>query len=152
MPPTRSTVRFWSARSSFTCIDSGTSSMSSRKSVPPCAISKRPGLSLIAPVKAPRSWPKSSVSIRFSENSAQLTATNGWCRAAARVVQQVGDDFLAGAALAGDDHAAVAAAHHLHEVEDGAHARAVADDDVVEGNCVDAPWRLLIQPPALRIP
>ena len=51
--------------------------------------------------------------------------------AAARMVQQVGDDFLARPALAGDDHAAVAAAHHLDEVEDRAHARAVADDDVV---------------------
>ena len=48
--------------------------------MPPCAISKRPGLSLIAPVKAPRSWPKSSVSIRVSEKSAQLTATKGWWR------------------------------------------------------------------------
>jgi hypothetical protein len=50
---------------------------------------------------------------------------------AARVVQQVGDHFLAGPALAGEDHVAVAAAHHLDEVEDGAHPRAVADDDVV---------------------
>src|SRR5262245_20525828 len=60
---------------------SGTSSMSSRKIVPPSAISKRPGRSLIAPVNAPRSWPKSSDSINVSENSAQLTATNGrWLR------------------------------------------------------------------------
>ena len=31
VPPSRSIVRFCSTRSSFTCIDSGTSSMSSRK-------------------------------------------------------------------------------------------------------------------------
>src|SRR5262249_23662685 len=49
----------------------------------------------------------------------------------ARMVQQVRDDFLAGPALAGDDDAAVAAADDLHEVEDGAHPRAVADDHVV---------------------
>src|SRR5262249_31668461 len=79
VPPSRSTVRFCSTRSSFTCIASGTSSMSSRKMVPPSASSKRPGRSLIAPVKAPRSWPKSSDSISVSENSAQLTATNAWC-------------------------------------------------------------------------
>ena len=96
------------------------------------AISKRPGLSLIAPVNAPRSWPKSSVSIRLSEKSAQLTATNGWCRRVLVVMQQVGDHFLAGAALAGDDHAAVAAADDLGEVEDGPHSRAAADHDVVE--------------------
>jgi hypothetical protein len=43
------------------------------------AISKRPGRSLIAPVKAPRSCPNSSDSIRVSENRAQLTAMNGRC-------------------------------------------------------------------------
>src|SRR3954471_23573855 len=53
--------------------------MSSRKIVPPSASSKRPGRSLIAPVNAPRSWPKSSDSMSVSENSAQLTAMNGWC-------------------------------------------------------------------------
>src|SRR4051812_7802934 len=79
VPPRRSIVRFCRTRSSFTCIDSGTSSMSSRKIVPPSASSKRPGRSLIAPVNAPRSWPNSSDSISVSENSAQLTATNGWC-------------------------------------------------------------------------
>src|SRR4051794_40290766 len=79
VPPSRSIVRFCSTRSSFTCIDNGTSSMSSRKIVPPSASSNRPGRSLIAPVNAPRSWPNSSDSINVSENSAQLTATNGWC-------------------------------------------------------------------------
>ena len=33
-------------------------------------------------MNAPRSWPKSSDSISVSEKSAQLTATNGWCRRA----------------------------------------------------------------------
>ena len=104
VPPTRSTVRFCSARSSFTCIDSGTSSMSSRNSVPPCASSKRPGLSLIAPVNAPRSWPKSSVSISVSENSAQLTGDERLMpRARSMVNAALAIDFLAGAALAGDD-------------------------------------------------
>src|SRR6185503_2814894 len=79
VPPSRSIVRFCSTRSSLTCIDSGTSSMSSRKMVPRSASSKRPGRSLTAPVKAPRSWPNSSDSISVSENRAQLTATNGWC-------------------------------------------------------------------------
>src|SRR6185503_7144815 len=79
VPPRRSMVRFCSTRSSFTCIDNGTSSMSSRNSVPPSASSKRPGRSLIAPVKAPRSCPKSSDSISVSEKSAQLTATKGRC-------------------------------------------------------------------------
>src|SRR3954466_14966776 len=55
----------------------------------------------------------------------------GLVPAAARVMQQVGDYFLAGAALAGDDHAAVALADDLDEIEDRAHPRAVANDDIV---------------------
>ena len=80
VPPRRSTVRFCSTRSSFTCIDIGTSSMSSRKIVPPWASSNRPGRSLMAPVNAPRSCPKSSDSISVSERIAQLTGTNGLWR------------------------------------------------------------------------
>src|SRR4029079_1757397 len=49
------------------------------------------------------------------------------------VMEHVGHDFLAGAALAGDDDAAVASAYHLDEVEDRPHARAVADDDLIDG-------------------
>jgi hypothetical protein len=41
------------SRSSLTCIDSGTSPISSRNSVPPLAVSTRPGLRAVAPVKAP---------------------------------------------------------------------------------------------------
>jgi hypothetical protein len=43
--------------------------------VPPLALSSRPGFAFPAPVKAPRSWPKSSLSSNSSENAAQLTAT-----------------------------------------------------------------------------
>src|ERR1035441_3303708 len=50
---------------------------SSRKSVPPCAISKRPDREATAPVKAPRSWPKSSDSASVSVSAELFTATNG---------------------------------------------------------------------------
>ena len=99
------------AAASPACV-SGTSSMSSRKIVPPCASSNRPGRSLIAPVKAPRSWPNSSDSISVSERMAQLTGTNGLCRRRAGLVDEVGDQLLAGAGLAGDQHAAVAVGDH----------------------------------------
>ena len=49
----------------------------------------------------------------------------------ALVMQHVGNDFFAGAALACDHHRAVAAAHDLDEVEDRSHARTVADDNLV---------------------
>ena len=51
---------------------------SSRKIVPPLAVSKRPGLSATAPVKAPFTWPKSSLSSRSAGMAAQLTATQGF--------------------------------------------------------------------------
>ena len=55
----------------------GSSPTSSRKSVPPAASSKRPGLGLSAPVKAPFSWPNSSDSTRVSGRAAQLRAMKG---------------------------------------------------------------------------
>ena len=45
--------------------------------MPRCAISNLPGLRATAPVKAPFSWPKSSVSSSVSGIAAQLMATNG---------------------------------------------------------------------------
>ena len=56
---------------------SGRSPISSRNSVPRCAISNLPGLRATAPVNAPFSWPNSSVSSSVSGIAAQLIATNG---------------------------------------------------------------------------
>jgi hypothetical protein len=68
----------------------GMSPTSSRNSVPPPAFSMCPIFRDVAPVKAPRSWPKSSLSSRLSGSAAQLSATKGefrrrlfWCRARA---------------------------------------------------------------------
>ena len=44
---------------------------------PPSASSNLPFLAVSAPVKAPRVWPKSSLSISSSGMAAQLTSTNG---------------------------------------------------------------------------
>jgi hypothetical protein len=49
--------------------------------------------------------------------------------ARAGVVNEIGDDFLAGAALAGDEHVALAIGNHANEIEHRPHARAVAHDD-----------------------
>ncbi len=76
-PPTRSNWRSWMARSSFTWAASGSSPTSSRNSVPPSAASKRPCCAWWAPVKAPRSWPKSADSTSASGSAAQFTATKG---------------------------------------------------------------------------
>jgi hypothetical protein len=57
--------------------DESMSPISSRKSVPPCACSKKPRFLACAPVNAPRSWPKSSLSMSSRGMAAQLTFTNG---------------------------------------------------------------------------
>ena len=56
---------------------SGSSPTSSRNSVPPCAASKRPTRSRVAPENAPRTWPKSSLSASSRGMAAQLSSTNG---------------------------------------------------------------------------
>ncbi len=55
----------------------GMSPTSSRNSVPPLADSTRPALAALAPVKAPRSWPKTSLSNSVSARLAQSTTTSG---------------------------------------------------------------------------
>ncbi len=69
--------RFSSARSSFVCSPVGMSPISSRNTVPPAADSSSPGLVCVAPVKAPRSCPNSSLSSSDSEMAAQLMHTRG---------------------------------------------------------------------------
>ena len=58
--------------------------ISSRKIEPPSASAKRPFLFAVAPVKAPRTWPKSSDSSSVSGIAAQLTLMRGIARWALR--------------------------------------------------------------------
>jgi len=55
----------------------GTFAISSRKSVPPSAISKRPTRSVLASVNAPFTWPKSSLSKTPSERPPAFTVARG---------------------------------------------------------------------------
>ncbi len=73
--PTGSYERSWSTRSSFTWRLSGSSPISSRKSVPPSAAAMRPRRAELAPVNAPRTWPKSSLSSSASGMAPQFTGT-----------------------------------------------------------------------------
>ena len=77
VPPTGRISRSSSTRRSFAwrCVD--ISLISSRRSVPPSAASKSPCLLEMAPVKAPRTCPKSSDSISSFGIAAQFTPTNG---------------------------------------------------------------------------
>jgi hypothetical protein len=75
--PTRNTTRSCSARRSFTCSSIGISPISSRNSVPPSAAWNLPCLFETAPVNAPLTCPKSSLSSRFSGIAPQLIVMNG---------------------------------------------------------------------------
>jgi hypothetical protein len=68
------------------------------------ASSKRPRLRATAPVKAPRSWPKSSLSMSSLGMAAQFTFTKGPLARGERRWIGPGDELLAGAGLAGDEH------------------------------------------------
>ncbi len=51
-----------------------------QKSVPPSAVCKRPFAGAHAPVKAPLSWPKSSLSSKAAGIAAQFRAIKRWLR------------------------------------------------------------------------
>ena len=91
--------------------------------VPPSACSKRPMRCLSAPVNAPFSWPNSSDSSRFSCSAAQLTLTKLRAVAQRVVVDGAGDELLAGARLAADQHRGVALGHLANDAEHALRAR-----------------------------
>ena len=64
-----------SARSRRACRPGETSPISSRNRVPRSASRKSPGRAVLAPVKAPFTWPNSSLSSSPSARAEQLTAT-----------------------------------------------------------------------------
>ena len=119
--PTRSNSPVSSTRSSFGCRPTGTFAISSRKSVPPSASSKRPARSTFASVKAPLTWPNSSLSKTPSESPPAFTVTSGRAARGRHRVQGRGDRPLAGAVLAGDQHVRVRGPHALDQLQHRAH-------------------------------
>ena len=85
-------------------------------------------MSPTAPVKAPFTWPKSSLSSRVSGMAPQLTATKGLSRRGLVEWMARGDQLLAGAALAGDQHGGRAVRDLADGVEDLDASAALADD------------------------
>ena len=74
--PTRSSSPVSTTRRSLACWAGVTLAISSRKSVPRWASSKRPTRSSLASVKAPRTWPNSSLSKTVSDRAPVLTVTS----------------------------------------------------------------------------
>jgi len=76
-PPTGSKRCSSSTRKTFACMRGLMSPTSSRKSVAPSASSNLPRFGCVAPVNAPRAWPKSSDSINSSGTAEQFNSTKG---------------------------------------------------------------------------
>ena len=55
-------------------------------------------------MNAPRSWPNSSASISVAGSAVQFTSMNGLPARGLRAVDRAGDETLAGAGLAADEH------------------------------------------------
>ena len=77
--PTRSKLPYSTTRRIFSCTSMGTVPNSSRKSVPPSALSNRPVRRVSAPVNAPFSWPNNSGSMSDGLRAEQFRAINGPC-------------------------------------------------------------------------
>jgi hypothetical protein len=82
----------------------------------------------VAPVNAPRSWPKSSLSRKLFGNGRAIDREKRLLRAVAVMVNGAGDEFLAGAAFAGDERGGVAGGDLADELEHLLHRAAAADD------------------------
>ena len=102
----------------------------------PCpgpAATNSPAWSRSAPVNAPRTWPKSWFSSRSCGIAAPLIARNSRVGLGPARVQGPGDQLLAGARLAGDQHVAPRRADLADQGLDRLHRRALADQRLEVG-------------------
>ena len=102
--------------------------ISSRKRVPPEAVSMMPFFWMVAPVKAPFSWPNSSLVSSSSVSAPQLIAKNGPSLRLLDEMDVAGQKFLAGARLAGDQHVAVGRRDLRGGLQQLLHHRVLGDD------------------------
>ena len=78
--------------------------MSSSRRVPRPTSANLPSRSRSAPVKAPRTWPNISLSIRLSDSEPQLIVRNGSSHRGRQFMNQPGQARFAGAGLAAEQH------------------------------------------------
>ena len=76
----------------------------------------------------PFSWPNSSLSTMLSGSAAQLNLMNGPSAVSAVVMDGVGHQLLADAALAQDQHRRLGAGHLVDQLVDLLHRLGIADD------------------------
>jgi hypothetical protein len=119
--------------------------------VPPSANSMSPMRRASAPVKAPRSWPKSSALHEGVGDRAAIDGHERRRRPPAALVERPRHEFLAGARLAGDEHVDVAGRHAIDDGIDLPHRRTLAEEALERiGPLDDPPEHLLrVAPPRL---
>jgi hypothetical protein len=99
VPPKRVTCCFSMAVSSFICMAGDRLAISSKKSVPPDAISNLPLFSFLASVNAPFSYPKSSLSNSVSGMVPRSICTKRLIGPRGGAIQQVCDQIFSRAVL-----------------------------------------------------
>ena len=124
--PRRSTSPSCSTRSTFACVFALMSPTSSRKMVPRSACSNLPICFSVAPVNEPFSWPNSSDSISSSGNRGAVDLDEPVAAPQAVAMDRPRHQFLADAALAGEQHRRVRRRGALDRVPDLAQRRALA--------------------------
>ena len=130
--PTRSKLRSCSTRSSFTCICSDMSPISSRNSVPPSANSKRPTRVGQGAGECPFLVTEQLALEQIRGDRAAIDRHERMARAAGQLVDMARDHLLAGAGLAEDQHVGVEGRHLLDQPMNGAHgARGAARPEAV---------------------
>jgi len=95
--------------------------------VPPSASSKRPTRRSIAPVNAPLTWPKSSLSTSPAEMALQLTLTSARSRRALRAWMARAISSLPVPVIAGDEHGRVRGCDLLDLAKERQERWAIAD-------------------------
>ncbi len=99
--------------------------------MPPSASANLPRLLVVAPVKAPRTCPKSSDSSSVSGNRGAVHLDQRHLALCAVIVNRARDHFLAGAGFPSDEDGALRLRDDSRGADDLLHAPVLADDAVV---------------------
>ena len=137
-PPTRRISLSSSTRSSLAWRSSGRSPISSSSRVPSCASSNSPARSAVAPVKRPAHVAEQLALEQVLRNGGAVDGGEALLAPRAHPVDGAGQHFLAGAALAGDEHGGAVARHAGGQVEQVAHRAALAHHEIAGGAGAEA--------------
>ena len=126
--PTGSNSPSWSTRSSLTCRSSGSSPISSRKSVPPCARAKRPSRRSVAPGERALLVPEELALDEVRRDRGRVEAHERLGAPRAAGVDGARDQLLARARLSEDQDARIRRGDLVDLAKDVPQAGTLAED------------------------